>query len=420
VKILITNTVALNTGDAAIVLGLIRVLREAFGDSPEIVIYDARPDVAARYYPDLRWRQDGWAADAGWERLSWRLGRWAHRLLQIQIRTAAYLVGAGFSSGTRLVPRRLRIKLEDYASADLIIANGGTYLVEHYLISGRLLDLDISLAVSRPLILFTQSLGPFQNEHNQTRMRNIVERARLILLRDKQSLIHLQALGPRALNARITADAAFGIEPPGRHSASIPHTSLRVAISVREWKHFQSDPPASQVKYLEAIRDATVHLIRQHGAEIVFVSTCQGIPEYWADDSTTARRVYEMLPADVAPSVLVDASFHNPTTLLEILYGFDLVIATRMHMAILSLLAGAAVVPIAYEFKTQELFRNLGCSELVHDISTIDGAALITTLDHVIADLEAFRASLQSVVLHEQAKALSVVGDLRSIAGNNT
>jgi colanic acid/amylovoran biosynthesis protein len=279
-----------------------------------------------------------------------------------------------------------------------------------------LLDRDISLAVQRPLMLVTQSLGPVKDERNRTRMRTIVERSKLILLRDKQSLINLQALNPRSLNAHITADAAFGIKQPPRRSPFISHVNPRVAISVREWKHFDTDPQTAQVKYLEVIRDATVHLVRRYGSEIIFLSTCQGIPEYWADDSVTARRVYEMLPADVASAVSVDGTFHDPTTLLQILYEFDLVIATRMHMAILSLLAGAAVVPIAYEFKTKELFRTLGCPELVHDIGTIDSAGLIRTIDHLLADLQAFRASLQSMVRHEQAKALSVITDLQSIA----
>lgn len=54
--ILIENTVCLNAGDAAIALAIMRILRRAFGEKSEFVVFDSNPEVAARYYPDIRFR----------------------------------------------------------------------------------------------------------------------------------------------------------------------------------------------------------------------------------------------------------------------------------------------------------------------------------------------------------------------------
>ena len=53
-KVLITNTVVLNGGDAAILLALERHVRAVFGAGVEIVVADTQPELARRYYPDLR------------------------------------------------------------------------------------------------------------------------------------------------------------------------------------------------------------------------------------------------------------------------------------------------------------------------------------------------------------------------------
>jgi colanic acid/amylovoran biosynthesis protein len=56
-KILITNTVLLNTGDAAILIGVLKILRLAFQEEVEFTIYDKNPDIAKKYYPELQFRQ---------------------------------------------------------------------------------------------------------------------------------------------------------------------------------------------------------------------------------------------------------------------------------------------------------------------------------------------------------------------------
>ena len=49
---------------------------------------------------------------------------------------------------------------------------------------------------------------------------------------------------------------------------------------------------------------------------------------------------------------------------MELAKGFDFVVATRMHMMILSLCVGTPVLPIAYEFKTKELAARLGIADV--------------------------------------------------------
>src|SRR3546814_6657409 len=66
--------------------------------------------------------------------------------------------------------------------------------------------------------------------------------------------------------------------------------------------------------------------------------------------------------------VRVDDRFHTPEALRDRYAGYDMVVATRMHAAILALCAGTPVMPLAYEFKTAELFGRLGFAGKVPSI----------------------------------------------------
>jgi colanic acid/amylovoran biosynthesis protein len=93
--------------------------------------------------------------------------------------------------------------------------------------------------------------------------------------------------------------------------------------------------------------------------------------------------------------------------MLDLLGGFDLVLATRMHVAILALSAGVPVLPIAYEFKTQALFDRLGLGEWVQDIEQVRPDTLPTIADQFIENLPALRADLFGQVEVQRAEAMA-------------
>jgi colanic acid/amylovoran biosynthesis protein len=185
----------------------------------------------------------------------------------------------------------------------------------------------------------------------------------------------------------------------------------RVGISVRKWNYVRGGEDGMR-RYIDAIREMVVSLVRQ-GKQVTFVSTCQGVPEYAHDDSRTADAIVSGLDSAVAEHVVIDAAFHTPEQLMELAKGFDFVVATRMHMMILSLCVGTPVLPIAYEFKTRELAARLGIADVTLDIDTISGEEALGKLARFSESLDEYsRVSLQSV-LEENLSAMSSVELLR-------
>ncbi|HKS09684.1 MAG TPA: polysaccharide pyruvyl transferase family protein [Pyrinomonadaceae bacterium] len=397
-KILITNIVTLNAGDAAILYAMVDVLRTAFGYETEFVVYDKHGDMPARYYPDLEFRKLLYLARENHGR-SFKLGLWSTK------------------HGIPLLPQALlnsteRRDVAEYKNADLIVSSGGTYLVENYSLAARIFDYQLSLYLGKPLVFFTQSLGPFADPQNRQALLPIFQESIAVLVRDEHSRANLEELGVDKTKVHLAADAVFALcDVPAIESAKTRETSaeqLKVAISVREWKHFKTIDAAEGMKhYIEALRSLTTYLVEKHNANVTYISTCQGMPEYWTDDSKLAQIIVDGLPETIRQSVSVDSNFRRPAELAATLKNYDLVIATRMHMAIIALSVGTPVLPIAYEFKMHGLFERLGQARWVQDIESVNGEVLIEKLEQFLEALPGMRRPLFTAVQREHASAVA-------------
>jgi colanic acid/amylovoran biosynthesis protein len=416
VKVLITNTVILNGGDAAILIALIRQVRNVFGGDVDIVVADTQPDLARAYYPDLNIiapvylhafppRKDGMFPRL---RGAIRFARWYSSGPRLYL--AAYTLGRGLRLSARALTSSAEwASLREYDEADVIISTGGTYLVENYWLAPRIMDFRIALLLGKPLVLYTQSMGPFVTPSIRRALSDIFRNAALILLRDEESLENLYDLcDPNEVEARQAADAVFALADPAallRGASREMDNGLRIAVSVRDWPYFKSRSTEEGMRaYKDAVAGLVDHTVHRHGGTVTFISTCQGVPEYAYDDSAVASEIVDRLSDDVRARVSVDSDFHRPEDLLRRLSEFDLVVATRMHVAILALAAGTPVITISYEFKTRSLFERLGMGEFVHDIESVSASELGRSLDHVLEALPTMRREFASAVESERRR----------------
>ena len=367
-------------GDAAILQGEMRALRQVFGDDVEIEVAEQTPAVATRLYPGIRFHAGLHVQHAHWPR--WRSHGGLASVRKRRTSLAVRLLRSAPWLARLLLSREQRAHLDRIAAADAVVATGGTYFVEHYNFTAKADELLAAQALGKPTFLFTQSMGPFTRPKSQGTMRRIVAGSRGVFLRDERSRGHLTAIGADAAKLSVHADAAFALASP--ESPRVANAAPRIAISVRSWSHFKkgSGEDAGE-RYRQAVAEAARTLARS-GAEVTFLSTCQGVPEYWTDDSRFAARLAEeLLPGE--PNVRVDRAFRSPADLADELRRYDVAIATRMHFAILALAVATPVVAIAYEFKSRELLRAMGREAWAFDIEEVSGAGLVRATREALA-----------------------------------
>lgn len=396
-KVAVINTTFLNGGDAAINFGTMQILRRVWGEKTRFVFFDAQPETARNHYPALDVRPslfDGLARCFP--------AAPARKLALIGILAAACCLRYWPGIGKLPVGRALFARLQDYAGADVVVSAGGTYLVDNYRLAPRLVEFLVVLALGRPLVFFTQSIGPLTGRRDRFMLRWIMRRATLVMVRDNRSRQEVISLGVPPRRLITCPDAAFALGVP-RPAVPLPRSGnpVRIAVSVRDWPFFEADDRPAWTSeevsgkaaegenawgkasgrisrrgpgmdgYLDAVAGFIRRAVASAGAQVTMLSTCQGIDDYWTDDAAVAERVVARLPAHIRDGIEIDRSFHTPERMIARLTDFDCVVATRMHMAILALCAGCPVVPIAYEFKTRELFGMLDFDTPVLGIDTV-------------------------------------------------
>jgi colanic acid/amylovoran biosynthesis protein len=420
-RIIIENTVCLNAGDAAIMLAIMKILRESFGDDVEFTVFDSDPEISAHYYNGIAFRRltsELMATKPISPRLvgqKWatRIRRNIERVKRLAFTRMLKSAANGKLKSSFILGPEISENIAIYMQSDFVVTTGGTYLVEHYDFSKRLFEFEKDFRLGKPLVFFTQSLGPYQQSENRKKMKAVVEQADLVLLRDEKSKNNLIEIGVTQEKLEVVADSVFAladIQALTEMDLGAPRNgkNLRVAISVRDWAHFEGRSTEDGMRmYKESVSAAIKALVNVRKAEVVFLSTCQGIAEYQYDDSQVAQIIWNELDEDVRAHVSVDNSFNDPESLMKKVRTFDFVISTRMHMAILSMGVGVPVLPISYEFKTTELYSGIEQSRWVTDISEIDPARFSDTVLAFAENLSDFRATAMPRIRDQSLSAQS-------------
>ena len=402
-KVVVTNAVITNTGDAAILAGIrSSLIEQGVCAADEITVLDSNAAVTRRLYPHLRILQQLTVQPPGRGRLrravTSRLRRWtARRLLEgsSAVRTVMRSAPAAWSE----YGRAYRAVLE----ADCVVSTGGTYLVDHYDFRARALELEIAKDAGKPVILWTQSMGPFEAPRARRAIASIIRNADQPFFRDDRSRGYWNARGGAAGPETVCPDVAFALVPasPGPDAPS-----ARVLLSVREWDRPGPNAlPVAREAYESSMLEAA-RRVREHGLAPLALSTCQGVRGYH-DDAGYAAELFAPL------EVPVDRDFHTPHELIQEIQDARLVITTRMHFAILSLLSGRPTIAIAYEFKTLELFESLGLSRYVISIEDVSPEWIGEAVRAALGDASsATLAPAERRRLRERAMrpALSLVG----------
>lgn len=418
-KILITNIVALNGGDAAIMYGMVVALRKAFGADIEIHIYASEPIECKKLYPEFIFRETlGLKANRASFSKVRVLGRILRMIQRYRYLSVSKLYGSGLKFFSYILPKEDRISLHDYASADIIVSSGGTYLIEPYGLITQYTDYSICYNLKKKVCFYTQSLGPFTRSHTIKWMRSVFSDSPCILVRDQRSYNHINDLAIiPSPNVIKIADAAFSLAQQQDLDFAINRKlpkSLKVAISVREWEIFQGRTKEEGMEvYRYSLSVLVKHLV-ECGHEVCFFSTCQGLENY-TDDSKEAEEILKLLPKQIACKVQIQYEYVHFTEIMKQLRNVDLLVATRLHMSILSLIVGTPVLPIAYEFKTKELFTTLNLEDYVIPMDTISPETLVEKYMNFVDNVDTFRSTLFKQVQVLSSDAISAASYIKNV-----
>ena len=232
------------------------------------------------------------------------------------------------------------------AGLDLFILGGGGIL---YDLDADMYLREVFLAVEAgiPLLVYAVGAGPLTDPRVRSRVREALNQAALITVRDRQSQRLLEDLGVEH-DILVTADPAVLLEEEHlpreelvRAEALEPGRRL-VAFSIRE------PGPAAPELVIEheqhLIANAADFVVDRLDADVVFIPL-----ELRNEDLQHSHRVISMMWHARRATVL--RREYSPAQCISLLRHFELTVGMRLHFLIFSALAGRPFVALPYASK---------------------------------------------------------------------
>jgi colanic acid/amylovoran biosynthesis protein len=311
------------------------------------------------------------------------------------------------------LPAYLRNIADIYCQADLIVPVGGGYLRSRKGLRNRfnvpllLHPLLFGYLLGKPTMLYSQSVGPFQNKLEKLLVAFVLRRMTLILLRENTSVAVLARIGVRA-NVVRAVDSGFLLASAQafdlRKKYHIASDKLLVGVTVRSWLKDKE-----QAAYEKAVASALDAIIETADAHVIFIP--QVTASKGDDDRIASRRVYDVMHQTASATVVENVPDHHR---IKAMYdNLDILLGTRFHSVIFSLTSYVPVVAIEYEHKTSGIMRDLNLHKWTIKIEDATPKKLTEMLQNLVRQRHEYRAQLHTYLpayidrAHEAADLLA-------------
>lgn len=293
------------------------------------------------------------------------------------------------------LPRHLRKTTKIYEKADLIVPVGGGYIRSRKGLAARfnipllLHPLLLGYILEKPTILYSQSVGPFQNKIEKWMVAYVLKRMTLILLREDISVALLANLGVRDNVAR-AIDSGFLLQSKTtvdiRKKYGFPSDVQLVGVTVRSWL-----TDRAQVAYEKAVAKALDSLVKTTPSYIIFIPQVTAIKG--DDDRIASNRVRNFMRLKKSATVIAGTPDHHQ---IKAIYNdLDILLGTRFHSVIFSLASYVPVLAIEYEHKTSGIMRDLKLEDWVIKIEQATTQNLTKQLKKLVEEQAQYRKHLR-------------------------
>jgi polysaccharide pyruvyl transferase WcaK-like protein len=229
--------------------------------------------------------------------------------------------------------------------------------------------------------------------------------------RDVPSREVVEGIGVRAKHDRIYPDLVFGLSLPLPPTAAVQEGRPVVGLGLMEYseKYCIASPTRDTYeRYVESFAEIVGWLL-DHDYDVNLLLGDEDVDTVVIDDLRAVLR--ERLASDVDERV-TDHPIGSVHELLTQLTATDLVIATRFHNVLMSLLLGKPVVAISFHHKCSSLMSDMGLSDYCQDINGITAEAMIAKFQALVQNADEVARMLAQRVeearsaLDEQYEAL--------------
>jgi len=373
-KILLTGAFsALNKGDEARVKCTVKMLSDVIPDAI-FGFWSTQPMIDARVYDDLGIKIEPRYKYAG---------KFKNRHLCALAKIFEMFWDLFFVIIWRLLGKsRNQILRSEFVNYKMFVDVSGESLTSYYgyiNLLRCLYPIYIGILLKKPIVIFAQTIGPFDGSIQKIIASKILNQVDLITVRDQSSFSYLRKYGISKPTIKQTADPAFILEPVrGNKLQSILKIEkiyrnrkliLGMTISRGSYRHSilaKDDIDRIVDKSYYHIAKFVDYVVETLDVKLVFFPhALQG--------SEDDRRVLDNIIGYLnnKDKILMISGDYSSAVIKGLISNCDLFIGSRMHANIAALSSNVPTIGIAYSHKMHGLFELLGQDDYVLNIEDI-------------------------------------------------
>lgn len=307
--------------------------------------------------------------------------------------------------------------LQKYIESDIIISEGGDILSTIYGVKPFIQSFNnilLALILGKPVMIYANSIGPFEGKINLLFAKFILNRVNLITVREKISERYLHSIGIDTSHVFLTADAAFLLEPAPAKTINqiflkegiLVDNNPLIGISISQLISRHSMPEnfeESYNTYINLMANVVNYLTDKLDATVILVHHVMG-PHQEEDDRIAGNKIYQIVKEK--NKVVSINNEYTPSELKGIIGRCDLFIGSRMHATVASTSMYVPTIAIAYSHKTYGVIGEmLGQEKYICDIKNLDFYTLESKINDVWQNRMEIRRDLESKVKTIKEKA---------------
>lgn len=207
----------------------------------------------------------------------------------------------------------------------------------------------------KPYCLLPQTIGPFKFDTIKTAANIAIEKATMVMARDKQSYDYVVANVPKQKNVKEYIDVAFFL-PYTKQEFDPAYTHVGLNISGLLWHGGYTGDNQFGLKddYQEIIRGIIEYFIKMPNVKLHLISHVVGSERNVENDYEVC---YDLIHELNHPNLILAPLFLSPIDAKSYISGMDFFMGARMHATIAAFSSGVPVVPMAYSRKFNGLFE---------------------------------------------------------------
>lgn len=234
---------------------------------------------------------------------------------------------------------------------DVLLSGGGSLLQDSTSTRSLMYYLSITVAakmMGKKVMLYANGIGPVSGKRNRRLVKQVVNRADLITLREENSYEELLSMGVNAKKCFVTADPVFTMDCISKEEArvlleeeGIPLDKPLVVVSVRNWREMD--------RFIDRFAKLCDTIVEEYDRTIVFLAM------QMPNDITVSEKVRKKMKQNA----YILRNNYSPYEIMGVISMADFILSMRLHTLIFAARQKVPLVGFIYDPKIEYYLEKL-------------------------------------------------------------